>query len=244
MSSFGGTTIYIAGWGQAANSLENAAAKLNFAGKSIFHSVCEWMPSGSRSYCDHLLDTIASISGEVILVGWSMGGMVALEACARVPQRIRNLVLLSSAPRFLYSADFPTGCPESILSIMRQGMDLNATETLAEFFKAVHAPQRIERSMLEQKVEVALEFGTPSLVAGLDYLATFDITQNLKNIRVPTFIVHGEQDLIISSGCSSALSQQIKGCESLILSGEGHALAEKLDANAAVMIRNFVKEVR
>ena len=40
-------------------------------------------------------------------LGWSLGGLIALEAALRAPQRVRGLIEIASSPRFVRGPDWP-----------------------------------------------------------------------------------------------------------------------------------------
>ena len=64
-----------------------------------------------HSYRDAVLELIEQNALEqAILVGWSMGALVAIQVAHQLPHKVQGLVLVSGTSRFL--ADSPSGIPE------------------------------------------------------------------------------------------------------------------------------------
>jgi non-heme chloroperoxidase len=56
-----------------------------------------------------------------------------------------------------------------------------------------------------------------------------DFTEDLKNIRVPTLILHGDDDQIVPIGAAAMLSSQIvKGATLNVIAGAPHGMCSTL----------------
>lgn len=67
-----------------------------------------------------------------------------------------------------------------------------------------------------------------------------DITDQLKNIRIPTLVVAGEQDLIKGRDYAKIICDQIVDCELVIVPGAGHALCLEKPAILNSLLLGFV----
>ena len=115
-----------------------------------------------------------------ILVGWSLGGMLAMQLLVQHPglqQRIRGLVLVGSTPRFVSVPDWPHGTsPEIFQSFVNalQG-ESSATATLSRFFTLMLQHTGMQRSDIRHYSRIATNKTTPPqtemLKLGLHYLA-------------------------------------------------------------------------
>jgi pimeloyl-[acyl-carrier protein] methyl ester esterase len=61
-------------------------------------------------------ETLAPLTGRYTLLGWSLGGQMALDLAAALPTAIERLVLISSTPKFLASASWRFGMPRPLLA--------------------------------------------------------------------------------------------------------------------------------
>ena len=60
-------------------------------------------------------ETLAPITERYSLIGWSLGGQVALDLAAAMPGAIENLVLVNASPRFLAAPGWPYGTAAGML---------------------------------------------------------------------------------------------------------------------------------
>lgn len=71
-----------------------AALDLSGHGESAGNARCDWSVSG---LADDVVTALSTMDGEeAVLVGHSMGGAVALEAAARVPEVVRGVILVDT----------------------------------------------------------------------------------------------------------------------------------------------------
>ena len=78
---------------------------------------------------------------ECLLVGWSLGGMLLLEALSRLPDPPPGgLVLVGVAPVFTRRPDYPWGQPPGVVRAMRRALTKNPPQVLAEFAEQCLAP--------------------------------------------------------------------------------------------------------
>ncbi|HMN67130.1 MAG TPA: alpha/beta hydrolase [Bdellovibrionales bacterium] len=152
---------------------------------------------------------------DVALVGHSLGGLIALQMMLLDPRRFSRAVLLDPVgpegvrfgpemyDAFRAMAKDPALTRTVIMSTIHQGQDLGDTfrETLAsDAFKAVKG---IGSSVLE-------------------ILKTVDLRSPLKQMRVPTLILHGAHDAVIPVGDSEKLAAILPNSKLEILSERGH----------------------
>lgn len=117
-------------------------------------------------------------------VGWSLGGMLLVEAISRGLIDCKGLVLVSSCAQ-MRSAN---GLLERSLKKMRKELETNPEKVVGEFWNSLAEGQ-------ERSVTYAL--GQSTLAEGLSYLADTDLNSNLSQVALPTTILHGTKDLIV-----------------------------------------------
>ncbi|MFA5113673.1 MAG: alpha/beta hydrolase [Candidatus Margulisiibacteriota bacterium] len=160
------------------------------------------------------------------VIGWSMGGMVALLVAARYPEKVGQLVLVSTTPKFIASADFSGGLPLALLRRLEKRIK-------TEGIKAFHAlvfPDGHNAGLADLTVEQALK--------ELAALEKVDLRSLLGSIKAPTLIVHGERDEICRPAAASYLHAGIAGSELVILPGVKHAPPVEAPERFAELLRN------
>ena len=129
---------------------------------------------------------------DVVLVGHSMGGMVAQEVTARRPDLVNRLVLCGTSPAF----GKPDGDWQQAF-IAERTAPLDAGQSMAELAEIL-VPRMIGSGSLPEGVRLAthcMGLVPPATYRrALECLVTFDRRANLPNIMVPTLLIAGEQD--------------------------------------------------
>jgi len=189
-----------------------------------------------------------------VLVGHSMGGMVALQMMRRDPDlargegRVAALALVSSAAHPADRRGF-----EAVLAAVRpvvsSGMGLVARlpgPTLPAV-DAVYALARVtfgERPSPRQVFFTgAMTGAVPVRVSGelLADIVGFDARDLLRSIRIPTTVVVGDHDVMTPPAQSEALAAGIAGAELIILRGCGHMVMLERPAELDEAILSLAK---
>lgn len=173
---------------------------------------------GLAESCIALIDGLGC--EHVVLVGHSMGGMVAQEVVARRPERVSRLVLCGTSPAFgQRDGEWQRAF------VAERTAPLEAGRTMAELAEVL-VPQMIGPRALPEGVRLAqhcMGLVNPSTYRrALEALVTFDRRANLPNIHVPTLLLAGEHDRNAPSAVMQKMAQAIAGSTFLELPGVGH----------------------
>jgi pimeloyl-ACP methyl ester carboxylesterase len=164
------------------------------------------------------------------IVGASSGGFVARSFCATHPQRTAGLILLGS-PASL--AALP-----NLFADLKDPIEPGFVKSFAESVLSRAAPAEALTSMVAENLKaparVWVETGN-----GL-FEETFP--GELAKIQVPTLIIWGEQDPIITNEDQLALAEAIKGSKLIAHPGSGHMLYWEEPALIAWDIVDFIND--
>lgn len=183
--------------------------------------------NGLAHSCAMLIEALmqADGGGPVILLGHSMGGMVAQELIATRPELVSRLILCGTSAAF---GRKPGGEVSEVWQkefISQRTAPLDAGKTMADMAQIL-VPQMIGPGAVPEGVQLAT-----GVMAGvspatyrraLEALVTFDRGFNLSNITVPTLLIAGEFDKSASPGVMKKMAEVIPGSRYVQLAGVGH----------------------
>ena len=188
----------------------------------------------------------AETIGDAIVLGLSLGGMVAQVVAIRYPERVRALISLASASG--------PGAVENASAEVIEALTLPAKATIDEQvesdLKVRHLWSNPDWFDEDQMRIYFRELYERSWVpgGGLRQLAAVarstDRTSELEQLHVPTLVVHGENDTLIPSAAGRLTAELIPGAEYLEIEGMSHDFVYQMwppliEAVTALAARTF-----
>jgi pimeloyl-[acyl-carrier protein] methyl ester esterase len=158
---------------------------------------------------------------DCVLVGWSLGGMLLLEALAARAERPEGLVLLAVAAAFCRRPDHPMGPEAAVVRAMRRALALDPGGVLQEFARHCLAPGE-EAFRAAAAAAFASAAPVARLAQGLDYLQRKDLRTFLPLMAGPVAIIQGEEDRIVPPDQGRFLRSRIPGAQLFLMPGAGH----------------------
>lgn len=183
-----------------------------------------------------------------VLLGWSMGGEVALQSCAELSNRLSGLALVCATPRFIASDDFPFAVSGDEAVGMASKVRRNIRRARDGFYTNLFARGEIDNHPAKAEIRQLLsEIPLPEnsvALATLGALVGADMRGQLGNIRIPTLIMNGALDRICLPQASTYLKEHIHDAEQLVFPDSGHMpfLTRSGEFNAG--IDRFVRRIR
>jgi pimeloyl-[acyl-carrier protein] methyl ester esterase len=210
------TLVFFHGWGASGRVWERQAAAFGDRIPVLTPTVPVWEVDWLAEYLRGL-DLPACL-----LVGWSLGGMLLLEALSRLTDPPPNrLVLVGVAPVFTQRPDYPWGQPPGVVRAMRRGLMKNPPQVLAEFAEQCLAPG--EAAFASQAREsFAVPAAAVTLAAGLDYLLQRDLRPLLTRLPAGAVVIQGQADRIVDPAQGRFLQEQLPGARLNLLPAAGH----------------------
>lgn len=156
-------------------------------------SVDEWM-----EYLDE------SIESDTLLIGWSLGGMLALQFASRYPDKIRGVCTLQMNPKFVACDDWPSAMDADVFNGFSQlaGSDVK-TDVLSfiKRFAFLVTAQGLngggDLRALKSAFSVATIPAKDVLCQSLELLALLDIRDTISSLEVPQLHLLGENDQLV-----------------------------------------------
>jgi len=177
------------------------------------------------------------------LVGWSLGGQLALRAALLAPERVARLVLIATTPRFRRAPDWPYGVDDALLAQMRARLASDYAGTISEFLELQLRGSRDAAALL-RALRAALrtqgDAVPAALLTGLDALAHSDLRTLLPQIHQPLLAVGGQYDRITPPQGVAALAAMVRGGRYHQYARAAHAPFLSHAAEFAALLRGFI----
>jgi len=162
-----------------------------------------------------------------ILIGWSLGGILAMQLALQQPERIRALVLVATTPCFCRRDDWEHACHDNVFAGFEQALAAQSPTLMGRFFALMLHGDAISRRQYQQLAHTSINCQQPptphALAAGLHMLRDTDLRSQLHAIRCPVLIMHGMQDSIIPVAAGTCLQQHLPRAELQTFDPCGHA---------------------
>jgi len=166
------------------------------------------------------------VPGGATLLGWSLGGMIALELARQDPGLVRALILLATTPKFVASEDWEHGMPPAVLEGFASGLASDHRGTVQKFLAL--QTRGDERSletlrMLRRNLEAHGPPDRRALEAGLEILRTADLRDALPALALPALVIAGDHDRLTPAAAGRALAASLPRARYCQIPRSGHA---------------------
>ena len=193
---------------------------------------------------DGLADALAALMDahglpKAVLVGHSLGGMVALQMWARHPERVTALVLAASSPAFGQgSGDFQQAFIAQRLAPLEAGQSM---ADVASSLIPTMVATGYDGPGLAQAQACMGSITPAAYKAALGALVQFEQRAALPTITVPTLCIAGEHDRTAAPGVVQRMADKIPNAQYQCLSGVGHLLTFEQPQSFAQALLDFMR---
>jgi pimeloyl-[acyl-carrier protein] methyl ester esterase len=242
----GEPVVMLHGWAMH-SGLWRAFAEQLAVGRQV---ICLDLPGHGRS------DTVQPYTLEVLvdelalalpekpchLVGWSLGGALALCLAEKYPHKVKSLILIASNPHFLSTQDWP-GVAPNILTEFANNIQKNASVTLLRFMGLQVQGVPDMKVCLKQIKEALQECAFPRLevlMGGLQVLKNADLRGALSALTLPVQMILGEYDSLVPAQLSEQCESLAPRIEMHVIEGAGHVPFISHKQQVLTLVRDFL----
>jgi pimeloyl-ACP methyl ester carboxylesterase len=181
------------------------------------------------------------------MVGASMGGMIVQLLAAQYPQITRSMVsIMSTSGR----RGLPMGKPEAVAMLSAQPEGPSRAQLVAHAMKlrnvigspGFRTPDDEMRRIVERNIDRRY-YPEGAARQYLAILASGDRVEALKSVKVPTLVLHGEDDPLIPVECGRDVAQLVPGAQIQTYPGWGHDVPAQMVPPLVERIAKFCKAV-
>ena len=139
---------------------------------------------------------VAAIDGPAVWLGWSLGGLVALDIARRYPQQVAGLCLTGTTPCLQHRSDWSFGLSADTIAATRAGLAHDYIATVSQFLRinlrgsaaAAETTEALMADLAERPPSAA------GLAGGLSIIEQADLRRDLAAIECPAWLVGGRLD--------------------------------------------------
>jgi non-heme chloroperoxidase len=191
-----------------------------------------WQGNDMNTYADDLAELLEQLDlREVVLVGHSTGGGELARCVARHgTKRIARAALISAVPPLmLRTATNTEGTPMAVFDGMRAAIVRDRAQFYRDlsrrFYGANRTGSRVSGSLCEQFWLQSMQVGIKGALDCIKAFSETDFTEDLRQLDVPTLVLHGDEDQIVPIATSGLRSAKLlKQVELEIYTGAPHGL--------------------
>ncbi len=202
------------------------------------------MPAG-----DYRLETLADQVAEALpeqgsVVGWSLGGMVAMQIALRHPHKIKKLILVGSSARFVRDDDWRYAISTEILQDFSTALSSDLHETLQRFIALQIMGSDESRIILRKLRELMNSNEAPhpaALQGGLKILQEADLRTQLSQLQQSTLMIVGQRDTLTRPQTAQQMLPLLPHARLEIIDGAGHAPFLSHPKQFVELIEQFIK---
>lgn len=219
--------VCVHGWGVSATLWDSLTARIGqraavHALDMPGHGNCPPGAVGLNNWTDSV---VAEAPPAAVYLGWSLGGLICMQAALRHPARVRGLILVDTLPRMLRGPGWDWGMKASGVKETARGLRNDYITTLQEFLMLQVLAEPGAKHLIRQLRSQLLS--TPpsreGLERGLDILHEADLRAALPNIDVPVLVINGERDRMCHPDGARWMADQLPNSECWIAPRAAHA---------------------
>jgi pimeloyl-[acyl-carrier protein] methyl ester esterase len=184
------------------------------------------------------LDRAFPRDAPLAVMGWSLGGLIALHWALSHPGRIDRLALVCTTPKFVADDAWPHAMAPATLARFADELRVAWKLTLQRFLSLQVQGSDEGRATLSALRHELFARGEPSPAALSDALAALgalDFRPRAPDVSIPTLVIAGDRDTLTPVEAARWLAQALPAARLVRIAGAGHApflshRAEFLDA--------------
>ena len=181
---------------------------------------------------------IAEATPSATWLGWSLGGLIALQGALDFPQQVRSLAMLCATPRFVSGEDWPQGRDPSLVRQLATDLESDYHATIDRFLalEVMGSPDpKAELRKLRADVFARGEPNLRVLQEGIRVLEETDLRACLPRLNRNSWWCAGRLDRLVHPSVMEWSAQTSQG-EFHVIARAGHApFLSHADAVAQVL---------
>jgi pimeloyl-[acyl-carrier protein] methyl ester esterase len=222
--------VFFHGWGMNAEVWRETAEALS---KHYRVTLVDFPGFGKNTdlVCDYDLDVLTDyilphIPKKAILVGWSMGGLIATNIALKYPDHAEKLVLVSSNAQFSQLDNWPSGMKPEVLEGFVKNLSEDFKITLQRFLMLQARGGDNAKETIRALKKRLYQHGEPAqfaLQGGLQLLKNISFVERLNELKLPVLLMFGRLDALVPIAAAQAMNKMLPQSTLYIFDKAAHA---------------------
>lgn len=172
-----------------------------------------------------VLETLAAkIADDSVVIGWSLGGMLAVQLAAQFPKKVRALVTLAANAKFVASDSYPAAMPAAVNSEFNRAFKQGPAATLKIFYGLLAQGDAQELALLKTlRQQMPTEFSAQWSQA-LNLLSELDNRTVLTALKQPALHLFAEKDSLVPVAAAERLRELNPAHQVTVIAQAAHAV--------------------
>ena len=167
-------------------------------------------------------DKPVSLSSPALVLGWSLGGIRAMQLALRQPDMVTGLILLATTPCFVNRQGWGRGMDKSVFGNFQKQVKEAPTSAMQQFVR-LNAASKPDRETRDNLASLSNEVSEFALQEGLNELEQTDLRDAAGSITVPVVLMHATDDRVVPVAASHWLHEHIANSRLIEFPRGGHA---------------------
>jgi pimeloyl-ACP methyl ester carboxylesterase len=177
--------------------------------------------------------------------GVSMGGMIAQEFALNYPEKVKSLILGCTASGGLQGI-WSEETRKLIVAFASSDPPEMSPKVLNTLLRLAYTPSFLKENLNAIiKARTSIKYRTPVFAIGRQAQAILkhDTYDRLTQIRVPTLVLHGEEDIMVPTENGRILADRIPNAKLRLFESVGHDFMAGIEDYVARVILEFLEGV-
>jgi len=172
-----------------------------------------------------------------LLMGVSFGGVLALEFAARYSHRVQKLIVQGAGARYEHGL-----LPRVASAVLSRFPLPSDNPFINQFFNLLFGGKQKPGPLFEFVTQQCWQTDQSVMAYRLQLLEQYDLGPRVARIRVPTLVLTGERDLLVSEESLAELTDGLPDAQSCRMPGCGHLAFVTHPQRVAAEVRRFADQ--
>ena len=176
---------------------------------------------------NYLVESVSKVIPEdSLVIGWSLGGLVATAIALDKPNKVNRLITVASNPSFVATDEWQYGMQANILESFIDYLEEDYEGTLIRFLGIQTMGSATQKEDIKKLKEAVFLHGQPSkkaLRGGLQILHDMNLIKRLTELKQPLLRMYGRLDSLVPAKVAADVAAHIPESESVVYRKAAHA---------------------